>query len=99
MAEEKKGANGFHARTALTIIGIIGGPLLVWGDVQMERGSTKEKIAHIERRQEEDRKNTRQDINEVKEHVKLIDQTTQTILQEIRAMQAVQRAERRERSQ
>lgn len=98
MAEEKKSANGFHLRTALTILGIIGGPLLVWGDVQMERGTTKEKIAHIEKRQQEDRLNTRQDINEVKEHVKLIDQTTQTILQEIRAMQAVQRAENRERS-
>ena len=95
MAEEKK-PNG-HLRTALAVAAIIGGPLAVWGDVQMERGSTKEKLDHIEKRQQEDRRDTRQGINEVKEHVKQIDQNVQVILQEIRAMQAVNRAERRSR--
>ncbi len=37
---------------------------------------------------------TRQNINEVKEHTKIIDQNVQLILQELRAMKAVQEAER-----
>lgn len=39
----------------------------------------------------------RESISELKEHTKQIDQSTQLILQELRAMQAVQRAERRPR--
>lgn len=97
MADEKKNGR-LPLSTVALIVGIIGGPLAVWGESQLERGATKEKITTIERRQEEDRRVTRENISEVKDHVKIIDQNTQIILQEIRAMQAVQRAERRERS-
>lgn len=83
--------------TVAVIVGIIGGPLAVWGEGQIERGSTKEKLQQLERRAQEDRRDTRQNINEVKEHVKLIDQNTQMILQKLTAMEAVQKAERRER--
>ena len=96
MAEEKKNGR-FHIGTAAIIIGMIGGPLAVWGESQLERGQTKEKIQQIEKRQSEDRRDTRQNLNEVKEHVKVIDQSTQLILQELRAMKAVQDAERSRR--
>ena len=97
-ADDKK-----NGRISLSTIGlavaIIGGPLAVWGESQLERGSTKERLGNIERRQSEDRKDTRAAITEVKEHVKLIDHNTQLILQKITAMEAVQRSERRERPQ
>lgn len=83
--------------TVAIVVGIIGGPLAVWGESQLERGSTKERLSNVERRQNEDRKDTRSSISEVKEHVKLIDQNTQIILQKITAMEAVQRSQRRDR--
>jgi Na+/glutamate symporter len=92
-SDEKK-----NGRISLSTVGlavaIIGGPLAVWGESQLERGSTKERLATIEKRQHEDRKDTRTAITEVKEHVKLIDHNTQIILQKITAMEAVQRNER-----
>ena len=94
MSDEKKNGR-FHIGTAVIILGMIGGPLAVWGDAQLERGSTKEKLQQIEKRQAEDRRSTRENLNEVKEHVKTIDQSTQLILQELRAMKAVQDSERR----
>ena len=98
MADDNNKKNGrFHIGTAVIIIGMIGGPLAVWGESQLERGTTKEKITALEKRQQEDRRDMRQNVNEVKEHVKTIDQATQMILQEIRAMKAVQEAERRRR--
>ena len=84
-----------HLGTVLLVLGVIGGPLAVWGESQLERGQTKEQLQTLKQRQEEDRKDTRQNIGELKEHVKLIDQNTQIILQEIRVMQAERRAERR----
>ena len=98
MADDNNKKNGrFHIGTAVIILGMIGGPLAVWGESQLERGTTKEKITALEKRQQEDRRDMRQNVNEVKEHVKTIDQATQMILQEIRAMKAVQEAERRRR--
>ena len=97
MADENKKNGRFHIGTAVIILGMIGGPLAVWGEAQLERGSTKEKLQQIEKRQAEDRRSTRENLNEVKEHVKTIDQSTQLILQELRAMKAVQDSERRRR--
>lgn len=94
MADEKKNGR-ISLQTIAVVVGIIGGPLAVWGESQLERGSTKEKLTQIEKRQEEDRRDMRANVNEVKEHVKQIDQSTQLILQELRAMKAVQEAERR----
>jgi len=95
MSDEKK--KPITVGTVLLIAGVIGGPLAVYSEAQVERGSTKERISHIETRQQEDRKDTRQAISEVREHVKIIDQNTQQILQTIKVMEAEQRAERRER--
>jgi hypothetical protein len=95
---EMKGKHGrISLSTIAIIVGMIAGPLAVWGDSQKERGTTNEKLTTLERRQNEDRKDTRAAISEVKEHVKLIDHNTQIILQKITAMEAVQRSERRER--
>lgn len=99
MADDNNKKNGrhFHLGTALIILGIIGGPLAVWGDQQRTDGVRDEKISQMEKRQSEDRRATRESVNEVKEHVKAIDQATQIILQEVRAMKAVQESERRRR--
>ncbi len=97
MAEEKKNGR-IHLSTILAIVGILGGPLLVWGDAQRKDGQVTEKLSTLEKRQHEDRMDTRQNINEVKEHVKQIDRATQEILQTIRAMEAVQKAEWRRES-
>lgn len=93
-ADEKKNGR-ISLSTVAILVGIIGGPLAVWGDGQREIATTKEKLSQLERRAHEDRKNTRESISEVREHVKLIDQNTQLILQKITAMEAVQREERR----
>lgn len=66
--------------------------------VSADLGKQKEKIDALERRREEDRRDHREALSEVKEHVKIIDQNTQIILQKITALEAVQKAERRERS-
>ena len=95
-SDEKKNGR-ISLSTIAVVVGIIGGPLAVWGDSQSERGQTKERLTNIERRQSEDRKDTRAAVSELKEHVKLIDHNTQIILQKITAMEAVQRSERRER--
>jgi hypothetical protein len=94
MAEEKKNGR-VHLGTVLMVLGVIGGPLAVWGDAQRKEGKVEEKLSHLEKRQLEDRLDTRQNINEVKQHVQQIDKATQEILQTIRAMEAVQKAERR----
>lgn len=96
MADEKKNGR-FHIGTAVIVLGMIAGPLAVWGDAQRKDGIRDEKITNVEKRQAEDRKDTRENLNEVKEHVKIIDQNVQTILQTIKAMEAVQRADRRDR--
>lgn len=97
MSDDSKRNGRLSLSTVALIVGIIGGPLAVWGDGQRDSGQTREKIFNIEKRQEEDRRDTRQNINEVKEHVKQIDQATQLILQKLTAMEAVQRAERRDK--
>lgn len=72
--------------------------LLVWvGGISADQGQIKNKVRNLEQRQAEDRKDTREAISEVKEHVRIIDRNTQLILQEVRSMQAVNAAERRER--
>ena len=81
--------------TVLSVIGMVAalaGSWFVWGQ---QAGEIKQKVQTIEERQKEDRRDTRQNISEVKEHVKQIDKATQEILQTIRAMEAVQKAERR----
>lgn len=96
MSDQKK--NGRVSLTTIAVIvGIIGGPLAVWGESQLERGATKEKLTQMEKRQADDRRDTRQNISEVKEHVKQIDQNVQVILQKITAMEAVQRETQRRR--
>jgi hypothetical protein len=96
MADDKSKNGKIHTGTVLIILGLIGGPLAVWGESQLERGSTKERLQQIEKRAEEDRRTLRSEVVEVKEHVKLIDQNTQIILQELRVMQALQKQRERE---
>ena len=94
MADPQKNGR-VHLGTVLMVLGVIGGPLAVWGDAQRKEGQVSEKLSTLEKRQMEDRFDTRQNINEVKQHVQQIDKATQEILQTIKSMEAVQKAERR----
>jgi uncharacterized protein HemX len=73
-------------------VGTMAGSWFVWGQ---QAGQLQGKVLTLEERAKEDRKDTRQNIGEVKEHVKVIDQNVQVILQKITAMEAVQKSERR----
>lgn len=96
--ENNNKKNGrFHIGTAVILVGIIGGPLAVWGESQLERGETRQKINQLEKRAAEDRRAVRESLSEQNAQIRNIDQATQLILQEVRAMKAVQEAERRGR--
>jgi uncharacterized protein HemX len=73
-------------------VGTLAGSWFVWGQ---QAGELRQNVQTLKERAEEDRKTSRENISEVKEHVKQIDKATQEILQTLKAMEAVQRAERR----
>lgn len=96
MADEKK--NGRLTITqAIALLGLLGAIGGVWGTLAAESADTKRRVDTVEKRQTEDREQVRRDQAEIKDHVKLIDTNVQTILQTIKAMEAVQKTERRER--
>ena len=78
MSDEKKNGR-FHVATALTIVGLIAGPFVVWGTLNAEAGRQKEKIEQLEKRQAEDRATFRRDQNEIKQDVKEVKTEVQQI--------------------
>lgn len=94
MSDEKKNGR-FHIGTAVIVLGMIGGPLAVWGDSQRKDAVRDEKITNVEKRQAEDRQTTKESLRQVDTKVERIDENVQQILQTIKAMEAVQRADRR----
>lgn len=94
MVDDKK--NGRVSLAAvLTVLGIIGGPLAVWGDAQIERGAMKEKVATVEQRQAEDRHATKEAINKIDTKVERIDQNVNSILLKLNTLETLQRQQRR----
>lgn len=79
------------------ILGMLAAMAAVWSDLNAENSRQREKIEQLEKRLSEDRKDGREAVHEVKEHVKIIDSNVQIILQKITAMEAERRTERRER--
>jgi hypothetical protein len=77
---------------ALVAVASLGG---VWGQMRGETARLEERLAGLEKRREEDRRELREAVAETSQHVKIVDQNVQVILQKITAMEAVQRAERR----
>lgn len=96
MSDDKsKNGNGrISLGVVLTVLGMVIGPLAVWGDGQKKSGELVEKVTTLEKRAEEDRKDQKQNVNEVKEYAKSIDSNVQLILQKITAMEAVQKQRR-----
>ena len=99
MSDEKhKNGNGrISLGVILTVLGMVVGPLAVWGDGQRKAGELDEKVTTLQKRSEEDRKDQRQQVNEVKEYAKAIDSNVQIILQKLTAMEAVQRQQQQRR--
>ena len=85
----------FSLGNVLTVLGMLAGLGGVWGTLSADNADTKRRVIVVEERVKEDRRDARQSVNELKEHVKAIDQNTQLILQKISAMEASAKAERR----
>ena len=99
--DQRRGDSGRTARgvsyaTISLIVGVAGG-LGALGAVAMDLGAQKQRIDTIEKRQVEDRTATGEKLNKVEVKVDQVDGKVNLILQEIRAMQAAQDAERRAR--
>jgi len=97
MADEKQ-KNGRITWPTLAAVATallaLGGSWFTWGQ---QAGELRQRVMNVEQRQSEDRKETKDNISEVKRDVKQIGSDVQTILQTIKAMEAVQRAERSKR--
>ena len=76
---EAKSNTRIHVGTVLLVLGMIGGPLLVWGDAQRKDGQRDEKITVLEKRQIEDRKDTKEAIQKIDTKVERIDENVTRI--------------------
>lgn len=97
MSDDKKNGHRITPQTVIaagTILLTIGGSWFAWGQ---QTGELKQKVSTLEQRQSEDRKDTKEALNKVDTKVERIDQNVNQILQTIKAMEAVQRAERSKR--
>lgn len=88
-----RAARGHAAQIAIfvSILGLLGGLSIF----VMDLGAQKERIDTIKKRLAEDRSNTAQAIAKLDGKVESVNNNVNLILQEIRAMQAEQRVERR----
>lgn len=96
MAEPIRGGALLKVVTvALTVIGMLAAAAAWVSSVSADLGKQKEKIEALEKRREEDRRDVREALGEVRAYVRIIDQNTQTILYRISAIEAArQEAER-----
>ena len=79
MSEAKSSNGRVNLRTVVLVLGMIGGPLLVWGDAQRKDGQRDEKITVLEKRQIEDRKDTKEAIQKLDTKVERIDENVTRI--------------------
>jgi len=91
--DERRGVSFASIAVAVSALGALGG----FGLLAMDAGAQKQRIETIEKRQVEDRNETGHKLNKLDIKAEQIDGKVNLILQEIRAMQAEQRAERRTR--
>lgn len=85
MAEEKKGIK-VTLGAVLTVLGLVGGPLAVWADLQRERGMNSEKFRQMEVEKED-----------LKVSLRGMRADIQTVLIKVTEIEAVQKADRRNR--
>ncbi len=91
--EERRGVSFASITVAVSAITALGG----FGVLAMDAGAQKQRIETIEKRQIEDREVGSHKLNKLENKVEKIDGNVNLILQEIRAMQAEQRARERGR--
>lgn len=98
MTDEKKNGR-ISLQSAIAILAVVaslGGSWFAWGQ---KTGQLEQRVQTIEQRQAEDRRDTKESVHEVRRDVKQIGSDVQVILQTIKAMEAVQKSDRRERGQ
>lgn len=97
MADDKKNGNG-----RLSLLITAGGLLLsiagVWGTLSAEQADVKRRVDTVEKRQTEDRAETKERLRDVNHKADRIDANVQIILRKLDAMEAARQAERRERT-
>ncbi len=96
VSDEKRNGR-LSLSNALTILGMLAGLGAVWGTLSADNADTKRRVTTLEKRQAEDRAETKNDVREVKQDVKQIGSDVQIILRKLDAIEAGQRA--RERGQ
>lgn len=87
----------FSISTALMILGMVAAMAASWFVWGQQAGEIKQRVTTVEKRQEEDRTELRNDQREIKQDVKQTATDVQTILRKLGEMEAVQRAEERRR--
>lgn len=86
MAEEHKN-NKVSISNILTILGMAGGLMLVWGNLNGENARTRERIDQIEKRVESERVDSKADVKEIKSDVKATNENVQLILRKLDVME------------
>jgi hypothetical protein len=92
---ERRGMSPAFVGIAITALVALGGLIVFVLAFGKDLGAQQQRIDTVEKRQVEDRTATGEKLNKVEGKVERIDANVNLILQEIRAMQAEQRAERR----
>lgn len=95
--EDKRRMSPAFIGVALSALGALAGMVVFALSFGKDLGAQQQRIDTIEKRQVEDRVTTGEKINRVEVKVEKIDGNVNLILQEIRAMQAEQRARERSR--
>lgn len=80
-----------HFGLILTIVGMLGGLLGVWGTISADNADTKRRVSEIERRHEETQKDYKTTVKEIKTDVKETKQDVQTVLRKLEVIEALQR--------
>lgn len=95
--EDRRGMSPAFIGVALSALGALAGMVVFALSFGKDLGAQQQRIETIEKRQIEDREVGSHKLNKLENKVEKIDGNVNLILQEIRAMQAEQRARERER--
>lgn len=95
---EKERRTYFSVANVLTILGMLGALAASYATLSADNADTKRRVTHLEHGEQKTHQLIKENAKEIKSDIAETKQNVNLILQEIRAMQAVQRdRDRRER--
>lgn len=97
MASDEKKNGRISIQTVIAGVAVIASLGGSWWAFGQHTGEMKQRLATVEQRQAEDRRDTKDSIKEVKENVRQISSDVQVILRQLNTMEALQRQQRRDR--